>query len=741
VRSLFQGSILSCAMSCCAFAADAPERGVADAVAELRKISVTATRGEREIDSVAGAVTVIDAEQIRRQLATDIKDLIRYEPGISVADSPGRFGLSGFNIRGIEGNRVLIRIDGVRMADAFSIGSFSDARRNLIDLEAIKQVEIIRGAASALYGSDALGGVVSFVMREPQDFLTDGRGADFGVRSGYQSTDDGWYSGGRLAFGGETLAALVMYTHRAGGESSNQGNIDAPDRTRTEPNPQDYVSDTVLTKLSWNPTADQQLRLTLQADRNNVDTNVLSSVGVAGTANTQSLRGDDTQRRRRVSLSHDIAADNAVFDSLQWQVYAQESTIEQRTAEQRFATTAGPASAVRRDRVFDFEQRAAGGELVLRKDFPLAGSEHTLTYGLDAVETRTEQTRDGVQTALATGARTGNIPPDNFPVRDFPQTRTRQYALFAQDEISLGAWRLVPGVRVDRYELDPRPDAVFVEDNPGVRVDPVEETSVSPKLGVIHFFTDDVSMFAQYAHGFRAPPYNDVNIGFTNLAFGYTAVSNPDLQAETSDGYEVGVRGDFERGFVELSGFYSEYDDFIESLADAGVRDGLQVFQSRNIAEARIHGIEVRGGADLAALSLYLSGWSVKASAAWARGTNRVTDQPLNSVDPLKGVLGLAYAPVGQRWGAELVATAVKRKSRVDQGAGALFIPDGYVTLDLLAYADIGERLRINAGVFNLADKKCWEWADVRGRSASDGTIDRFTRPGLNASVSASMRF
>jgi hypothetical protein len=65
----------------------------------------------------------------------------------------------------------------------------------------------------------------------------------------------------------------------------------------------------------------------------------------------------------------------------------------------------------------------------------------------------------------------------------------------------------------------------------------LKKTSVSPKLGMVWRFTDEWSLFAGYARGFRSPPYNDVNLGLTNVAFGYTAIPNPDLKPETSDGW------------------------------------------------------------------------------------------------------------------------------------------------------------------------------------------------------------
>jgi hemoglobin/transferrin/lactoferrin receptor protein len=738
-------AILACVsklgVACAADAAATQEKAAVAPVQELRKISITATRGARELDGIAGTVTVKSAEEIEAELANDIKDLVRYEPGISVANAPARFGLAGFNIRGIDGNRVLIRIDDVRMADAFSIGSFSSARRNLVDLDAVKSVEFVRGAASALYGSNAIGGVVSFVMKDPADYLQAGRNTYFAAKTGYQSDDEGWFSGGTFAFGGDALRGIVLYTHREGGEINNQGSRATQDSTRTEPNPQDYDSDAVLAKVDWDLNDAHRLRLTVEADDGDVQTDVFSGVGISGTTNVLSLTGDDRQRRVRVSVGHEANVSAALFDTMNWQLYRQTSQVEQLTHETRYTTTSGPASTVRRDREFEFDQALTGGELILRKDFMVGGSEHALTYGIDLVHTETEQSRNGVQTTLASGARTSNIPPDNFPVRDFPNTTTRAYATYVQDEIGVGAWRLVPGVRVDRYELDPKPDAIFSADNPGVTPERLARTSVAPKFGVVYDIDGQWSAFAQYARGFRAPPYNDVNIGFTNLAFGYTAIPNPDLKPETSDGYEIGLRSDYGATFFALTGFYNDYSNFIQSQANIGTRNGLIVFQSQNLAEARIYGAEFRAGVDLQGVADALTGWRVKSSVAYARGDNRTTDQPLNSVDPLKAVLGIAYAPADGRWGIELVGTAVDRKSRIDRSVATSFVSPGYVTLDLLAHAAVGERLRLKAGIFNLTDKHYWEWSDVRDRPANDPTIDRYSRPGLNAGASVTVQF
>jgi hemoglobin/transferrin/lactoferrin receptor protein len=731
-----------------------PGNEASDDAQVMKKISVAATRGPQELAEIPSTVTVKDVAEIEAELANDIGDLIRYEPGVSVSNAVTRFGQAGFNIRGIDGNRVAMRIDNIRMNDAFSIGSFSDARRNLVELDMLKTVEIVRGPASALYGSDAIGGVVSFVTKDPADFLVDGDPMYFGFTSGYQSDNEGWKLGGTTAFGGDVLAALVSYTHRGRQETENRGTVATDDNTRTVPNPQDHASDSLLAKSTWTPSERHMLRLTVALDRDRKETEVLSAqgrgTGAFSSIFTVGLDGDDEQERARIAFDHTIKAPTPLYDELEWQIYWQSTDVEQESREYRY-TIAGsgmPGPLLQRDRLFDFEQRVLGGETVLRKAFPLGPVENLLTYGIDLVMTKTEQLRDGLQRNLTTGATTSNISPDNFPVRDFPNTDTRQYAFFVQDELSIsdGQFLLIPGARLDYYKLQPKSDGIFAADNPGVPIASLRETHVSPKLGTVWRMDTSHSIYANYARGFRAPPYNDVNIGFTNLVFGYTAIPNGDLEPETSNGYEGGLRGNYDRGYFSLAGYYNDYRDFINSMNLVGVQGstidipgvpaGLQVFQSRNLSEARIYGAELRAGFEI------LERVKLKSSVAYARGDGRSAPgaprETLSSVDPFKGVLGIAYDR-HESWGVELVATVVDRNERVNPVAQ--FVPGGYATFDLLANVALGKHFKVHAGVFNLTDKKYWAWSDVRGFAPTSIVLDRYTQPGINASVNVSAQF
>jgi len=696
---------------------------------DFDRVQVTATRTERAVSDVAATVEVIDREQLDRQLAQDIHDMVRYEPGISVTRSAARFGLGGFRIRGLDGNRVLIQTDGIAMPKSFDIGSFASANRNFTDLETLKRVEIVRGPASSLYGSDALGGVVAFVTKDPADYLKDGKGSHVGLKFGYDGDWQGLLGGATVAFGGERWSGMVNANHRQGQETGNKGEVRSLDNTRTAPNPQDRDGRSVLSKLVYAPDEGQRFRLTVEGNEDITDTDVYSAIDHA---TTTGMAAHDKQTRARVSFAHEMDALDAAFaDSLRWQLYRQDSETTQVTNEAR-------ANGSRRHREFNFDQRVHGAQAQFDKGLATGAVEHALTWGFDGAWTETRQKRDGYQ-VLADGSTSSTVLPDVFPVRDFPISKTIELGLYAQDEMRFASGRvsLVPGVRVDHYRLSPEADAIFSGDNPGIARASLRKTSVSPKLGMVWRFDEQWSLFAGYAHGFRSPPYNDVNLGFTNVMFGYTAIPNPDLKPETSNGLELGLRYLAPAAYVSLSGYWNDYRDFIESQRYVGINaQGLMVFQSQNIADARIHGAELKAGVDFGELTPALAGWSLRGAAAWSRGQNRTEDLPLDSVDPLRGTLGLMYDR--DDWGVELAGTFARRKDRV--ASDSAWRPAGYGVLDLMAHWAFAPGATVNVGVFNLADRNYIDWSSLASTLAASSTVlDRYSNPGRTLSASLSV--
>jgi hemoglobin/transferrin/lactoferrin receptor protein len=720
-----------------------------DIINELDRIVVSATLNQRAVRDVASEVSVIDAVEIDRRQVQDIAELVRYEPGVSVTGSATRFGIGGFRIRGLGGDRVRIEVDGIPVPDEFAIGSFSNAGRDLVDVDALKRVEIVRGAASSLYGSDALGGVVSFITKDPSDYLVDGDSLYVAGKAQYASVNRQASLTGTIAGGDASHGVVVVATRRDGHATTNQGGVDSDNATRTRPNPQDTASNALLAKYVHTAASGRIDRLTLDGEKASIDTDALSSrtLTVNG-ARTTALLGEDERERQRLSFGQEIPLSSSGLDTLEWKAWVQDSTTRQDTLENRSTATAGVlTNPVQRFRRFDYEQRVIGAELTARKEWKGDRVTHALTWGLDLSRTRTEEQRDGFQLNLTTGVSTPNVPPDAFPVRDFPITETTTAAFFAQDEMTLadGRLSLIPAVRVDSYSLDPKNDAIFAGDNPGIEPEGLDHLSWSPKLGAIWRFSDTFSAFAQYAQGFRAPPFDDVNIGFTNIAFGYTAIPNPDLKPEKSKGLEVGLRGSSDIGWFSVSAYANRYRDFIESLAFIGMNDdGLMVFQSRNLSRVKIRGAEARYGLHFGAFSDALAGFTLKGSFATARGDDETAGEPLTSVDPRKAVVGLAYD--GTAWGGELAASVVDRKDRLPAGdpAGGVAAPfeaPGYSTLDLYTYWKPLQRLELFAAVTNITDRTYWNWGLANGLASTSSVLDRYTAPGRAGSVGVRVTF
>ena len=709
--------------------AQAPGTGLETVTVYARRIT--------PVSQVAATVTIIGRETIERALVTDVKELVRYEPGLSVRSDPFRFGSDTIAIRGIGGNRVAVEVDGVPASGGFAVGSFADSGRNFVDAAFLERVEVLRGPASSLYGSDAIGGVVAMSTIGPDDLLDGSRDASLRITSGFSGVDDGWNAAALGAARNDTASAMLGYVHRAGGEPDTAA--------RVEPNPRDYRSDAVLAKLELAGVPGGPLSLAAEASRLRQDTEIDAWLGLAGSrfANTTLLHGADESRRGRLSVRQRLAP-TAAYGSAEWLLYAQDTITRQDTQERRRAVPPRtPPLAI--ERGFRLEERTIGAEFTAVRAFDAVRTSHTVVYGLELAGSRLEERRNGTQTDLDTGVATSVILGESFPLRDFPVTDVTRVGVFAQDEVRVAGtrWTLIPALRADRYELSPRPDRLYREDNPHAAAVGLDDFALAPKLGVTRELDGGAVVFAQYAHGFRAPPPEDLNIGLELPLFNLRAIPNPDLRPESSDGLEAGLRRTGAGGDFAVSAYYTAYTDFIESKVNLGKDPltGVTLFQSQNVAEARIYGVELAAQARLGEWAAPLEGFSARFAAAWSRGEDLVTDRPLNSVEPAHAVLSLGYESAAGRWGGELVTTAAAPKRAVDDSRADLFRTGGHVALDLLLHVELGGGLRLNAAIFNLADADYIEWADVRGRVAGDPLLPYYTRPGRSASVTLHWQF
>src|SRR5690606_20511994 len=175
--------------------------------AAIDEIVVVAHKSQRARSEVAGNVTVVTADELRRDLATSLADAFRYEPGIDYESAGIRFGAEGLNVRGIGGNRVVLLVDGVPLGRQFAVGSFGNATRDFIDAGLVQRIEVLHGPASTLYGSDAIGGVVAVMTPEPADVAGDGGLGLRGV-SAWNAADESLRGAGLAALEGDDFGLL-----------------------------------------------------------------------------------------------------------------------------------------------------------------------------------------------------------------------------------------------------------------------------------------------------------------------------------------------------------------------------------------------------------------------------------------------------------------------------------------------------------------------------------------------------
>ena len=717
---------------------DAAIDGESSRVNRLEKITVVANKVAEPLAEVAGTVSLIERERIDQILATNIKDLVRYEPGLSVNEDSSRFGAQGFSIRGLDANRVVIEVDGVPISDGFSIGSFSRANRDLVDPELIERVEILRGPASTLYGSDALAGVVSFTTRDPQALLDQGNGRSYlGGQLRYGSSDDSRLATGSFAFGAGDWRGLLSLSDRNANEREN-----SPRPGGLSANPAEFRDHLGLAKFVYDSPRIGALQLTAEASRNRGRIDVQSLVGGPGQfATTTGLLADDLATRERLSLHWQRELRFLVFDRLHQLLYTEDTEFDQNTDQHRRGATAS-AAATRRERTFQYRQDTDGGEWTFDGERRFGRTPHRFVAGVEWVQNRLSERRDGRETNLRTGATTDTIAGEVLPVRDFPKSTTTELGVFAQDSIGLGSrLTLTPGIRFEYYRVAARVDPLWLADNPDTPVRDFSEQQATPKLGLSYQWSPELGGFVQVARGFRAPPFSDVNIGFDIPAFGFQAIPNPNLQSETSTGLEAGLRWNTEHSSGALSVFDNFYHNLIESRVNLGTDpvSGLLIFQSQNRDRAEISGAELSAEFDLDRLL----GPGPRLHTAWsyARGTDTRRHLPLNSIDPAKAVIGLVRESATGHHRLELIGSFVARKRRLDQSKGPLFVSPGFASFDLLYSWHPIDPLRVRLGVFNLSDRRQWVWGTVRGLAPTAREVDLATEPGRNLALSVQLGF
>ncbi len=685
----------------------------------LLPVTVTATRHPKILFDTPSNVTAVTDEELDRRMDNTLEEVFRYEPGIEVTRQTT--GTDPFNstggvrIRGVGQNRTQILVDGNR-----TLERITDSTRDVVDANAVKQVEIVRGPGSVLWGSDGLGGVVNFVTKDPDDYFLPGRDWAFQASGSYATVDDSFVEtvGGAYRLN-EMFAASISYTRRDAEEidlDKARSGADAYQPCPRNPeaqqcdgfDPTDIDSNNILGKLVWDISPTNRVRLTgeyfdrdTEVDQNSVLGPEVNTLGMT-TSNIQSYEREQEVRRWRGSIDQDWDVGLAFLDNIQWRLTYSPQEVNRSGERLRVLVPSGDLE-LRMDSL-DYSEEFYEADIQLTSSLELGPTRHTFTYGFDGDYQETDYERVDVTTNFTQGttteARAGGF--------NFANATTRRTDVYAQDEIALfdGRLLLVPGARYAHYDIEPDPDADY-QIVPGAEPRDISEGDLQLKFGAVFEVWGPYSVYGQYAEGFKMPTAQQLYQSLNSLPF-FALVPNPNLKPESVRSYEIGVRGDFGgRGYFSVNGFHADYTDFIQNFvtvadpAQFGLAPGSFVLTYDNVDKVRVYGIEAAGGWRLS------ERFSLRGSAShqWGEEENGGVTSEFNGALPLKVVTGLRWDERKYGLSVEFVGNFQVDAHDVDDPTME-FQPDGYATFDLIAEWEFWPNAVLRAAVYNLFDKR-----------------------------------
>ncbi|WP_165857592.1 TonB-dependent hemoglobin/transferrin/lactoferrin family receptor [Marinobacter sp. JSM 1782161] len=691
---------------------------------ELPQIQVTADGARSATEKTAreeGSVSDVSAEDLDDTVSYSVDDIFRYDPSVLTTDN-GRFGLSGFNVRGLDENRISIQFDGLEAAEAYGpTSSYLNSGRLSTDIESLAGVSVIKGGNAQ---SGAGFSTVSMQLASPENFL-EGEGDDAyaSVKGGYRSDNNGFFETATVAGRRGDYEAMLIVTNRNADNTENYFGDGEGDTTigdeRTEPNPGDVDNYNVLMKLQKR-TDSGRIGVVAEKYKATSELRLYSEESASGFVTYDDYTTDDSLTRYRLGLYQEAELDTVLFDNLHWQLDWQDTETVNRSE----MVYSGYNRLVDRD----YTQTTYQLKTDFSKDLTF-GVPQQIAYGL----TLKQDDYDSLQKDI-------NLDSDTVSESRFsPKGKATRIGLYLQDRLSLADNRgsLTPAVRFDSYDYDLDSDGLTSLDYDGASGE-----AVTGQIGGTWDFTPNLQLFGKTGLGFRTPSYDELYYDYDG-GRGYRFVANPDLDDEHSKFVELGLRAQGRYGNAELTGFYTDYDDFIQSSVSVSVDPAnypYGEYTTENVDRAIIRGVEFKGALDLNDAVGLADGWYSRTAAAYIEGKNLEDGTALESIPPIQAVLALGFEDPDNAWGAEVAGTFVNHVSDYDAGDGQ-FAPSAYQLYDLTAHVTPLDGLTLRGGVFNLTDKKYWVWDDVRGIASSTATANRLSEPGLNFGVSAEYVF
>lgn len=696
----------------------------------LEVIVVSGNRTEQPLRDVAGSIAVQTAEELELQQVTDFSQLFRYDPSIQVTGKVG--GAQNFLVRGMGGNRVLLIKDGMRVNEGYGANGLNDIiGRGFLDTSTLKQVEVAKGASSSLYGSDALAGIVVFTTKDPLDYLTAGASIGGNASLGYADLSNQYHGGVTIAQQlTPAFSHLLSGTARRGEEQQNHASTLEPF---------DIDSDSVLYKAVYQLNSTD--KLSFSADFYQQDTTGERANGLLAYFRNLAQFGykietesnSSKKKNHALRLNYRSDADTVLFNYLDLSLYSNSS--KQTDVEYGKLDINAPRFNTFQIRHMWqnnlFEQNTQGLLLSAAKD---VNTQHQLAYGLDIEKTDTQRSQYEYRTVEGVSNPLRDAVTNKFPKNDI-----LRYGVYLNDTIKLadGRWRITPGLRYDRFDMDPN-GALKLD---GSAFEKIKDDNVSLNLGTLYQLTDSLSAYAQYGQGFKVPAYDLAYIEHDlqpTASYRYTLTPNSDLKPESSHTYELGLRGQLNQLSFSSAVFYNRFTDFLEValiesktvLNDQGrFQYQHDTFHYQNVDKVTIKGAEFT-------LDYALNAhWSLLAAVSYQDGKNDITKDYITSISPLSGSTGVSFS--GEKLQSQLMANWAKRMTKVNEGTRQ---SPGFVTLDWLNSYQLTEGWQVNLAVNNLLDKDFVRYNSIAGH-AVDSDLRAYSQPGRNISFTTRYTF
>jgi TonB-dependent siderophore receptor len=466
----------------------------------LEPITVTASRCERKISHTASNINIISSEEIKQSYTDNIPGLLQNIEGIHVYDTSGAGTSPRMNMRGFWGgmsSHQLVLIDGIPQNK--SEDKLIDW--NLISLNNIKQIEILKGSTSAFYGENAMAGVINIITKSPS-FIPQ---ADLSTAYGSFNTQN-------YNLSASTTLGEIGYLLSASRKST--------DGFRRH---NDYDDFHLNGKLNWDSKiANLDLSLNYHEKKRGAQAWQLTEEQLDqdrrnARPGTENDKGKDEKIQVGLTLNKDISQNQKIKSTL----YTQNQESDSFYTNTSLTTT---------EQIKDETVYGLLSQYTLNYD--MLNLSHCLTLGIDL-----EKNEFDLQKYSAPYQTRGSIQSDYSVSRE-------KIGPFIQNEIDFDSLTLIGGLRYDLVKFNFKN---FVNDNLSKKRN---LSDISPKLGLVYRYNEKSNIYTNYSYAFRTPTLAQI--------FTYDT-SNPDLNPEEAANYELGIRHYFNPKFKSnISVFYTD---------------------------------------------------------------------------------------------------------------------------------------------------------------------------------------